>query len=154
MDSLYDGFMSNEEIAKLKLVIGGLNAERHRLMEAAKTPSGNIGESTTALAFASVAYFLDTHIRTLTSLISEPEIKKQDSLQVGDTVRVHYSSGGHLREGRIGTVIELPGPSEKYEGRPAERIEVRLHATIDDKEEIIWSDNDQYGSRLEVIKKA
>ena len=63
-------------------------------------------------------------------------------LKVGDRVTVH---GNHMTEGRIGTVIELPGPSVKYGGMDAQRTEVLLDATADDEWETIWSDNRQYG---------
>lgn len=53
----------------------------------------------------------------------EPPIKP---LEVGE--RVKYMGSGSLKSGQIGTIIEVPGPSNKYDGRPAERYEVVLES--------------------------
>lgn len=63
-------------------------------------------------------------------------------VKVGD--RIIYKSRG-TNFNRIGTVVEMPGPSTKYGGVDAQRIEVLLHATADDEWETVWTDNNQYG---------
>jgi hypothetical protein len=45
----------------------------------------------------------------------------------------------------------MPGPSKKYGGRPAERIEILLDATADYEWETMWTDNGQWGW-LELVK--
>jgi hypothetical protein len=63
-------------------------------------------------------------------------------VEVGSRVIVRGSS---LNEGRIGTVVEMPGPSKKYGGADAQRIEVLLDATADYEWETMWTDNGQWG---------
>lgn len=68
-------------------------------------------------------------------------VPKPASVRIGDRVVFRGSS---INDGRIGTVVEMPGPSNKYGGRPAERIEVLLDATCDEEWETVWTDNNQY----------
>jgi hypothetical protein len=70
---------------------------------------------------------------------------------VGSRVIVRTKDEVSLNEGRIGTVVEMPGPSKKYGGRPAERIEILLDATADYEWETMWTDNGQWGW-LELVK--
>jgi hypothetical protein len=69
-------------------------------------------------------------------------------VKVGDRVLI---CGNSMNEGRIGTVVEMPGPSKKYGGHDAQRIEVLLDATIDYEWETMWTDNNQWGW-LELVK--
>ena len=87
----------------------------------------------------------------LKKLKNEPPTQKTPNpskIKVGDRVTVH---GNHMTEGRVGTVIEMPGPSNKYGGENAQRIEVLLDATSEYEWETIWSDNGRYGW-LELVR--
>ena len=66
-------------------------------------------------------------------------------VEVGSRVVIRTQGGVSMNEGRIGTVVEMPGPSVKYDGRNAERIEVFLESTVDHEEETMWTDNNQWG---------
>lgn len=84
--------------------------------------------------------------RILDEILANPKPKPTpnpaQNLKVGDRVTVH---GNSMSNGRVGTVVELPGPSKKYNGADAQRIEILLDATADYEWATIWSDNSQYG---------
>jgi hypothetical protein len=77
----------------------------------------------------------------------EPKTRKPApaKVEVGTRVVVRSQNGVSLNEGRIGTVVEMPGPSTKYNGQNAQRIEVLLDSTVDYEFETMWTDNNQWG---------
>lgn len=109
-----------------------LRNEEYKLKEAALTPE-------------QLEYRNEMVKEILDQLSREPRIEPTPNpavVKVGDRVRI---CGNSLNKGRIGTVIEMPGPSTKYGGADAQRIEVLLDATIDDEWDTMWTDNGRYG---------
>jgi len=81
----------------------------------------------------------------LDRIMREPRIEPTPNpaaVKVGDRVVI---CGNSSNKGRIGTVIEMPGPSVKYGGYDAQRIEVLLDATIDEEWDTMWTNNGRYG---------
>lgn len=79
----------------------------------------------------------------LAQVLAEPKTPHRTQsavVQVGTRVRYHSESASP-REQRCGVVVEMPGPSDLYGGRPAERIRVLLDATADWEAETVWTDN-------------
>ena len=62
--------MTNQEKSTLELVIYNLTEERRRLLNAAKTPSGNFSKSEQAMAFRGTAQVLAIEIVQLKALLN------------------------------------------------------------------------------------
>jgi hypothetical protein len=55
------------------------------------------------------------------------ERAKLPPIPAGKWIRFH---GRSMNQGRVGVIVEAPGPSKKYDGRDAERYEIWLDIRI------------------------